>query len=564
MRYITDMSGIRPQEVVNVLRLLEEEAGGGRGLVLATVISLDGSVFQRCGLPALLALEGPGRDGVLSLSVFPEELRRAASQAGTQAKPLLCAVDLAEDDPLLGYGLGAPGRVEFLLEPVDRRLRSDLRTLREALLKGEGLVYAVDIEGPGLGQRKVYAADHPEARECFGEMSPELVENAVEGKVTRRFLCPIPPLGKALVFGSGPDALALAARLVELGFRVWAADPRPGRLLSPEWERLRCHRIEGGWEEARRAAAPGEDTVIVVLTHSFALDLETLQGALSSLSGCVGVTGPAKRTQRLLSELSTLEVRPRPGVLRAPAGLDLGAESPLEVALSIAAEILALRTGRHGGRQTERQRPAPSPGNPKVPGLILAAGRGKRFTGGNKLTASIDGRPVLRHVVDNALGSRLDPVIVVLGCQAEEGLKALHGIEDPRLRVVFNPLWENGKSSSIEVGMREVPFLSPGFVTLLGDMPMVKSWLIERVLTEFELSGKLVFPVYPAEGGATKGYPTAFPRALFGEIRTLTGDETAMAAVRHHWSEAVKIQLDDALTQADVDTTRDLELLRSD
>ncbi len=236
----------------------------------------------------------------------------------------------------------------------------------------------------------------------------------------------------------------------------------------------------------------------------------------------------------------------------------------MEVALSIAAEILALRSGRTGGRRNDRSRPAPSHAKPKVPGLILAAGRGRPFAGGNKLSANIDGRPVLRHVVDNALGSKLDPVIVVLGCEAEAGLRALQGIEDPRLRVVFNPLWEGGKASSVQVGLREVPFMAAGFLSLLGDMPMVKSWLIDRVLTEFELSGRLVFPVYQGLEGPTKGYPTAFPRALFGEIRALTGDETAMASIREHWSEAVKIQLDDSRTQADVDTTRDLELLRND
>lgn len=202
------MSGIRPQEVVEVLRCLEEEAGAGRPVVLATAVSLDGSVFPRSGLPGLLALEGPRRSGLISLSELPAGLRRAAEEAAGKAAPALCCADLAEDDAILGYGLGAPGRVEFLLEPVDGRLRAELRLLREALLKGKGLVYAVEIEGPGLGRRTLYPADHPQARECYEEMSPELIENVVEGKVSRRFFCPLPPMGKAIVFGSGPDAAA--------------------------------------------------------------------------------------------------------------------------------------------------------------------------------------------------------------------------------------------------------------------------------------------------------------------------------------------------------------------
>jgi CTP:molybdopterin cytidylyltransferase MocA len=93
-------------------------------------------------------------------------------------------------------------------------------------------------------------------------------------------------------------------------------------------------------------------------------------------------------------------------------------------------------------------------------------------------------------------------------------------------------------------------------------MPRVKTWLIERVLSEFELSGGLCFPVHPGPEGPVKGHPTAYPRELFGEVGQLVGDDTAMAAIRRHWSEAVKIPLDDDSTQADIDTAADLELLR--
>jgi molybdenum cofactor cytidylyltransferase len=179
------------------------------------------------------------------------------------------------------------------------------------------------------------------------------------------------------------------------------------------------------------------------------------------------------------------------------------------------------------------------------------------------MLADVDGRPVLRHVVEAALGSRLDPVVVVLGAGAEAGLQAIEGIDDPRLRVVFNPAWASGKASSFEVGLRAVPADAPGVVALLGDMPRVKPWLIDRVLSEFELSGRLSFPVFTGPEGPAKGQPTAYPRELFGEVGRLIGDDTAMAAVRKHWSEAVKIPLDDASSQADIDTAADLQLLKA-
>lgn len=557
------MNGLRPKELLEVLRELEEAAARERGPVpvLATVVSLGGSVYRRAGAMALMVGDCESRPGVIALEDLEGELRNQALETGREGRARLAALDIRDDNAILGYGFGAPGRLEMLLEPVDGVLRGHMRSVREALLRREGFVSAVEIEGERVGRRVLYPCEHPDARECYAELGPQLVESVREGKTSRAFLCPVAPMGRVLLFGSGQGTLSLARHLAELGFSVAAADPRPGRLENPAWKSAGAELIAGGWEQARAADSPDEGTAIVVMTHSYALDLETLQGALLSPASYVGVVGPAARTQRLLADLEKLEVRPRPGVFFGPAGLDIGAETPAEAALSVAAEILAARSGLRKGRQAPRKASPGPPARHKLPGLVLAAGRGRRFAGGHKLSASIDGRPVLRHAVENALASRLDPVIVVLGCDAEAGLKALHGLEDPRLRVVFNPLWEGGKASSIEAGLREAPAGAPGVVSLLGDMPRVQPWLIDRVISEFELSGRLTFPVFPGPDGPRKGYPTAFPRALFGEIKALTGDDTAMEAVRRHWSEAVRIPLESGDTQADVDTAEDLQLL---
>ena len=361
------MNGLRPQEMLEVLRALEASAGEGEKAVLATVVSLDGSVYSRAGSMGLFVEDSAGRAGVIAASEGPEALRRELEEAAASGRPRLCALDLAEDEPLLGYGLGDPGRIELFLEPVDARLRLELRAVRDALLKGEGLVWEVEIEGAALGRRGLYSSDHPSAKECYQALSPELVESAEAGVLRRVFLCPVAPMGKVLVFGSGPDAAGLARHLSELGFSVTVADPRAGRLRTPDWDRSRMVLLEGGWEQARSAAQPDEETSIAIMTHSYALDLETLQGALKSPASYVGLIGPAKRSERMLAELAALEVRPRPGVLQAPAGLNIGAESSREQALSVAAEILAARSGRKGDGWQPR---APCGAAPcrKVPG----------------------------------------------------------------------------------------------------------------------------------------------------------------------------------------------------
>lgn len=563
------MGAPRPHEALSVLRALEDLACADplsvRG-VLATLLTLDGALCERSGAGMLFVDEAAqGAAGALGLSALPEALRPAVENAISTAACALTEFELAEDDALFGPG-GLAGKAEVWLEPVTGELRESLRPAREALLRGEGLVAEFFLSGEEAGRRRHFPPDHPTVKECYAAGAPELEEEAERGEVRRVFRLPLTPMGKALLLGSGEDARRLAELLDGLGFVVTVADHRPGRLHGPGWDRVRWQLIEGGWDAARAAVRPDSDTYIVVMTHSHSADGRVLKGALQSPASYVGLVGPVGRAAKLLSVLKERGVEAAPGVFSAPAGLDVGAQTPEETALAVAAEIMAMRFDRRGGRPA-RLRPAGSSpahrkGGVKVPGLILAAGGGRRFGEGHKLLADIDGLPVLRHVVEAALSSRLDPVIVVLGGSAEAGLRALEGLEDARLRVVFNPAWKSGKASSFEVGLREAPPDAPGVVTLLGDMPRVKPWLIERVREEFELSGQLCFPTVPGPEGPVKAHPTAYPRELFGEVRQLVGDDTAMEAVRRHWSQAVKIPLEDDSTQVDIDTTQDLELLK--
>ena len=563
------MSCPRPQEALAALRALEELAASDpaepRG-VLATLVTVDGAPCERSGACRVLADESAAApEGALSLAAVPDAVREAALAALAARTPRLVESELAEDDELFALGARS-GPIELWLEPATPELREAARETREALLRGEGAVIELSLSGTDAGRRRHLAADDPDAREVYRAGEPELDEETERGALRRTLRVPLVPMGKALLLGAGEECLSLARLLDRLGFTVTVADKRPGRLHGEGWDRSRWALVEGGWDAARSACRPDGDTYVVVATRAYESDLEALRGALASDARWVGLAGPAARSAKLLAELREEGVVPRPGAFSAPAGLDVGAATPEEHALAIAAEILAARSGRKGGRAARARAagsaPAHRKGGVRVPGLVLAAGRGRRFGGGSKLLADVDGRPVLRHVVESALATRLEPVIVVLGCGAEAGLRALEGLDDPRLRVVFNPSLQTGKASSFEVGLREVPADAPGVVALLGDMPRVPPWLVERVLSEFELSGALTFPTREGPDGPRKGHPTAYPRALFGEIRELVGDDTALSAVRRHWAEAVKIPLPDGSTQADIDTAQDLELVK--
>ncbi|MCR4404070.1 MAG: nucleotidyltransferase family protein [Candidatus Acetothermia bacterium] len=190
-----------------------------------------------------------------------------------------------------------------------------------------------------------------------------------------------------------------------------------------------------------------------------------------------------------------------------------------------------------------------------IAGVILAAGEGSRFRGRNKLLLPFRGRAVVYHVVRAALGSRLEPIILVIGHEGEKILAALAELAShPRIRVVENPDWPSGRASSVKTAIEALPKEARGALFLQGDMPLMTAQLIDSVAEGLLRTGApLCFPLYNGE----KGHPVAFSRELLRELATLTGDQSGWGVVKRHWAEAVKLPLRDGATQLDLDTPED-------
>jgi molybdenum cofactor cytidylyltransferase len=187
---------------------------------------------------------------------------------------------------------------------------------------------------------------------------------------------------------------------------------------------------------------------------------------------------------------------------------------------------------------------------------VLAAGAGRRF-GANKLLALLRHRPVIYRSLQTTLNAPLDPVVLVLGCEYEKILTVIEEFRDhPKLHIVRNSHWEMGRAGSLQRALKAVPQGAPGAVVLLGDMPLMTSQLIARVVTAFLETKKLCFPVY--EGSA--GRPVALPRELFGEFERLRGDQSGLEILERHWKSATKLDLwpTEEATQCDLDTLEDL------
>ena len=162
----------------------------------------------------------------------------------------------------------------------------------------------------------------------------------------------VPPQ-RVILFGAGEDARPLAAIAAQAGMEVAVADWRPELLRPerfPEGTALHCFRPEDFPRDVSLAGSPA----VVLMSHGYEADRAVLEYLLTDAPslGYLGILGPRSRTARLLDDLG-MEGRGA-AIARTPAGLDPGADTPEEIALSIVAEILTVRKQRSGVPLTRR------------------------------------------------------------------------------------------------------------------------------------------------------------------------------------------------------------------
>ncbi len=180
--------------------------------------------------------------------------------------------------------------------------------------------------------------------------------------------------------------------------------------------------------------------------------------------------------------------------------------------------------------------------------VVLAAGLSSRM-GTNKLLAQIDGKPLLRKVVEAALKSSASPVIVVTGSEAEIVEATLSGLT---VSIMRNPDFRRGLSTSLICGINAVPEECDGAVIMLGDMPAVPPELIDRLIAAFnpEDGREICVATYHNK----RGNPILWSKQFFDEIRKLEGDVGAKSLIAKNQELVCEVEASDDGPLIDIDT----------
>lgn len=319
------------QETAEILAQAGDAADAGRGAAIATVVRIRGSAYRRPGAKLLVREDGLTSGGV-SGGCLEADVRERALRALRDSAPRLLHYETGGDDrEVFGLGLGCNGAVDVFVQPVTTpAFLEAARRLRELLAGDEPFTVSTVLTGPDAGRVSVRAG----AGETGVEAGP-----AGGAQVFTEALRPPPHL---LVVGAGDDALPLVRYATDAGFRVSLVDHRPAWLAAgrypPEVRRFEL-RAEG---EAPPGLQLGRDTYAVVKTHHLAHDREWVRKLLATEVAYVGVLGPRARVEDLLDQVGAAG----DGRVFGPVGLDLGADGPEQVALSVVAELLAVRARR--------------------------------------------------------------------------------------------------------------------------------------------------------------------------------------------------------------------------
>ncbi len=356
---------------------------------LATIVRVEGSAYRRPGARMLMTADGQITGnlsgGCLERDVF--ERARAVMKTGGS---IVVRYDTGTSaDIVWGLGLGCNGVVHTLIEPLaSDAMPQHLKLLADCITGQESCVIATvfgvhpatqlamreDEARIKIGSRLLLTSEdarvelnHEElvrnvlrdARECLKDNASSVEVYELATCTAEVFIEVIEPPVPLVIFGANADAVPVLEFANKFGWHVTVVDTQ-ARAASRERFAVADAVLLCRPEDVAACVPLTRRTMAVVMTHNYQHDLELFKMLVSSPARYIGLLGPKRRTEQIINEARAEGIAPNEADMRrfhAPVGLDLGAETPEEIALSIVAEIRAVLANHEGGFLKNRVAP---------------------------------------------------------------------------------------------------------------------------------------------------------------------------------------------------------------
>ena len=357
------------KEVRDILAAYKDAKQHGRLTALATVVHVEGSSYRRPGARMLVEDTGKITGAISGGCLEGDALKKALLAINQQQNKLVTYNTLLEDDIEFGVQLGCNGIVHILFEPIDpEQDNNPIALLEKCFLQRKDAVIVTLFSLKNFYGHQPGTCYFFNDEQWFSTIKDQTLENEImkaastsyNQKYSTQQLCGKeeftafvewmhPPISLNII-GAGNDALPLVEMASVLGWQITIIDGRQTHANKQRF--LKADKIIiGSPAEAITQLAIDETTVFVLMTHNYNYDLKTLPFLLQSSTKYIGVLGPKKRLEKMLFNLEEVNhhyTKNQLSVIYGPTGLDIGAEAPEEIALSVLAEIKAVLASRQG------------------------------------------------------------------------------------------------------------------------------------------------------------------------------------------------------------------------
>ena len=347
------------KEINDIIKAFKLAQSEGRASALATVVHVEGSSYRRPGARMLIEDNGQLTGAISGGCLEGDALRKALLAINQGRNKLVTYNSMDEDDIEFGVQLGCNGIVHILFEPINAEQDNHpIRLLEKIFLQKKNAVLVT------LFSLKNFHGPQPGTCFYFGEemihhilediqLASKIQEDAGSVLVSRKsihttyndgewsaFVELVQPPVSLIIAGAGNDAIPLVEMASVLGWPITVVDGRSTHATKQRFSKATSI-IVGNPEEVIKQVVTDERSFIVLMTHNYNYDREMMGLMLQQNIRYIGALGPKKRLQRILDELKEKGVDitdVHMKKIHGPVGLDIGAETAEEIALSILAE----------------------------------------------------------------------------------------------------------------------------------------------------------------------------------------------------------------------------------
>ena len=358
------------KEIKDIIRSFDEAQQQGRQTALATVVHVDGSSYRRPGARMLITDEGQLTGAISGGCLEGDALRKALLVMSQQRSMLVTYDTMDEDDAKFGFSLGCNGIIQVLIEPIKpEEPNNPIELLKIVASKRQKavLVSLFSLEDkkdtqPGtcllLRENEQTERNVPSLKEILVKDGKQVLTGKqslfrtyrTETKSITAFIELVVPAISLVIMGAGNDVIPVVSMADILGWETTVIDGRPAYAKKERFVSS-CQVMVSKPENVLSQVAIDELTIFLLMTHNYNYDMAMLPQLLLKNVTYIGMLGPKKKLHRILDELEeqgTHFTEQQLASVHSPVGLDIGAETSEEIALSILSEIKAVLSGRQG------------------------------------------------------------------------------------------------------------------------------------------------------------------------------------------------------------------------